>query len=214
MKILMPPSGRGPGLCIAHPWWGLNETIRAFGGALAAEGFVVGLPDVFQGRTAQSIEDAQVLADTAWTPDAPTVLSGALETLVEHPAVTSDRIGMVAFSLGGFHALGLAGRTDLPLGALVTYYAARALPDRHVPILSHFAQSEPFDSSETLQASADALTRAGAPSAVYFYGGTRHWFAEADRPEYDAAAAKLAFERTVAFLKYCLGGNSAGAKPR
>ena len=204
MDILLPPGGRGPGLCIAHPWWGVNSTIRAFGQALAGQGFVVALPDVFQGRTAQSIEDAQLLADTVWIPDAPTVLTDALKALAEHPAVTSERVAMVAFSMGGFFALGLAGRTDLPLAAIVTYYAARELPGRHVPILSHFSQSEPFDSNETLQASADALTRAGAPSAVHFYGGTRHWFAEADRPEYDAAAAQLAFERTVAFLRYCL----------
>ena len=115
MDILLPPSGRGPGVIVAHPWWGLNKTIRAFAAALAAERFVVGLPDVFQGKTASAIEDAQLLADTQWSPDMPTVLTGAIKTLAEHPAVTSPRIGIVAFSYGAFFALGLAGRSELPI---------------------------------------------------------------------------------------------------
>lgn len=204
MDVLVPKGGRGPGLCIAHPWWGVNGTIRAFGERLSSAGFVVGLPDTFQGRTARSIEDAQALADTAWTPDMTGVLASAMGTLATHPGVSAPRIGIVAFSYGGYYALGLAGRSDLPVGAIVTYYAARELPERHVPILAHFAQSEPFESNESMQAVADALARTGAPSEAHFYSGTRHWFAEADRPEYNPTAAELAFERTVAFLKYCL----------
>ena len=36
---------------------------------------------------------------------------------------------------------------------------------------------------------------------THTHSGTKHWFAEADRPEYDKTAADLAFGETVAFLK-------------
>ena len=62
MDILLPPSGTGPGVVVAHAWWGLNKTIRAYGMTLAAQGFVVALPDLFDGRLATTVEGAQELA--------------------------------------------------------------------------------------------------------------------------------------------------------
>lgn len=201
MDVLLPPSGNGPGVVVAHPWWGLNATIRNYAAALAQQGFVVALPDVFNGKVASSIEDAQALADTAWSPDATSTYCDALAVLADHPAVTSRAMGMVAFSYGGYFALGLAGRSDLPLAGIVAYYATRDLTAPHVPVLAHLAQTEPFESNESLEALAERLARAGAPSAAHFYASTSHWFAEADRPEYEPAAADLAFARTVAFLR-------------
>ena len=79
---------------------------------------------------------------------------------------------------------------------MVVYYATHPLPKERVPIMAHLAADDPYES----QADMDALA-ANLGDTAYTYLGTTHWFAEADRPEYNAAAATLAFERTVAFLR-------------
>lgn len=200
MDVLLPSVGRGPAVLVAHPWWGLNDTIRAYGASLAEAGFVVGLPDVFIGEIVTQIDDAEKLIRKHWEA-AGSRLTGPLRELLAHHAVTGTTAGAVGFSFGGYHLLEAIADPGLPLNRLVTYYATHSMPERHVPVLAHFAEDDPFESAADMAALSAALKSAGPPNASHYYAGTKHWFAEADRPEYDSAAAKLAFERTVAFLR-------------
>ena len=195
VDVLLPPSGKGPGVLVAHPWWGLNRTIRDYGEALAREGFVVGLPDLFAGETTTSIETAETLIRKHWDA-AGDRLDAAFVELGSHAAVTGARLGAVGFSFGGFHLLAQLGPKAWR-GPLVTYYATYPGTFEDTTMLAHFAEHDVHESD----ADRDAMIAAIAPNVAHIYPGTRHWFAEADRPEHDAAAAKLAFERTVAFLK-------------
>ena len=195
MDILVPQSGTGPGVLVAHAWWGLNRTIRGYAAALADQGFVVALPDLFAGDVTTSIETAETQIRKHWRM-AGKRLDAALEALGEHHAVAGNGLGAVGFSFGGFHLLEAIKRGDPRIARGVVYYATQSLPPRHVPIMAHLATDDPYES----QADMDALT-ARIGDTAHSYPGTRHWFAEADRPEYNAAAAALAFDRTVAFLR-------------
>ena len=66
--------------------------------------------------------------------------------------------------------------------------------------LFHFAEDDPFEPAESVAQMEQELQAAGRPVTVYTYPGTKHWFFEDNRPEYDAEAARLAWERTIAFL--------------
>ena len=195
MDIVLPPQGTGPGALVAHPWWGLNQTIRNYGAALAKEGFVVALPDLFAGDVTTSIDTAETLIRKHWeTADAR--LGAAFDELGRHHAVSGNGLSAVGFSFGGFHLLEAIERGDARIARLVVYYATHPLPAEHAPILAHLASDDPYES----QADMDVLT-ANLGANAYAYPGTKNWFAESDRPEYDKVAAELAFARTVAFLK-------------
>jgi carboxymethylenebutenolidase len=197
MDILMPPGGNGPGVLVAHPWWGLNQTIRDYGAALARDGFVVGMPDLFDGAVTDTIEGAQQQAQANW-PTATERLTRALDELASQ---TGGPVGAVGFSYGAFHLMRLL-ESDVPMRALAIYYATFSpLPARHAPVLAHLAEKDSEESMADMVALRDALAAAGPPNAAFIYPGMKHWFAEADRPEYAPDIAALAFQRTVAFLR-------------
>jgi len=201
MDIVLPPQGKGPGVVVAHPWWGLNQTIRDYGAALAKRGFVVGLPDLFGGKIVTDPGAAEELVDANW-PQAVPKLTGALAELGAHPAVTQPALGAVGFSFGGFQLLRMIGPETPNLHAVVAYYAAFVgnFNTGHTKVLAHFAETDAFDGPEAQKDMAEALAAANA-GVTHTHSGTKHWFAEADRPEYDKTAADLAFGETVAFLK-------------
>lgn len=201
MEIVLPPQGKGPGVLVAHPWWGLNQTILSYGATLAQQGFVVALPDLFDGAVTTDPADAEKLADANW-PQAVPKLTAALADLGRHPAVTQAGLGAVGFSFGGFQLLRLIGPEAPNLRAVVAYYAAHVgnFNSGSTKVLAHFAETDAFDGPEEQRDMAEALAAANA-GVTLLHSGTKHWFAEADRPEYDAAAAELAFGETVAFLK-------------
>ncbi len=67
--------------------------------------------------------------------------------------------------------------------------------------LGHFAENDPFEPPANVDELAKSLRDAGRSVTFYRYAGTGHWFFEPDRPEYNQAAANLAWDRTLIFLQ-------------
>jgi carboxymethylenebutenolidase len=103
--------------------------------------------------------------------------------------------------MGGHWALWLAQRDEVGAGAVVLYYAARAVSrGSPVPVLAHFAAADPFVSASGRRRMERSLLHAGWPYRSHDYPQTGHWFAESRHAAYHPAAAALALDRTRAFV--------------
>lgn len=107
--------------------------------------------------------------------------------------------------MGGHWALWLASRqqSSVPrVDAAVAYYGVRGCDFKAsvAQVQLHLAGDDPLVSAASVRATRRKLGAASRPLEVHQYPGARHWFAESDRPEYDAAAAALAWQRTESFL--------------
>ena len=58
--LAVPASGKEPVL-VLHAWWGLNETIKAFCDRLARAGFTAFALDLYHGKIAATIPEAEAL---------------------------------------------------------------------------------------------------------------------------------------------------------
>ncbi|MFN8465748.1 MAG: dienelactone hydrolase family protein [Caldilineaceae bacterium] len=208
--LALPPNGQGSPVLVLHAWWGLNDTIRNVCNRLAEAGFVVFAPDLYHGKVTDTIEGAESLSNALDSASAKADLAAAVAFLAEHesqvsPAGGEDKnIAVVGFSLGASFALHLSDSDPRRISAVVVFYGTRPgdYNRSRAVYLGHFAEQDEFEPQSEVEALEEALRDAGRLVTFYQYPGTGHWFFEPDRTTaYDAAAAELAWDRTLAFLK-------------
>lgn len=201
--VVAPPSGEGPGVMVLHGWWGLNPFVRRWCDRLADEGFVVIAPDLFDGRTADAPDEAEILLASMDVDAAVGLILSTSSTLRELP-ITEDRpIGVVGWSMGASLALWLATRAPEQVAAAAVYYGVQDVDFEPATcaVLGHFAEHDELVDEDSVVEMEAHLRLLDKDVEFHRYAGTGHWFAEDDRPAaYDPAAAKLAWDRTVAFL--------------
>jgi carboxymethylenebutenolidase len=196
------PARPSPGapVLLLHPWWGLNQTIRDLADRLAADGFTVMAPDLFNGTVLTTPADAKAFVTSLTPADGDHIRARVEDTLTHllaRPNVHAERAAIIGLSFGAMEGTEVASsRSDV--AALVCFYSGIFEAPPGVAYLGHFAEDDEFDDSAQVPDFEKTLSEG---SAAYVYPGTRHWFLEADRPEYNTDAAELAYSRTVAFLR-------------
>jgi carboxymethylenebutenolidase len=189
-----------PGVLVLHPWWGVNDDVRATAARLRGEGYEVSTPDLFHGRVATTIEEAKALSGEV-SRNSARAMSEIAEAHTKLSA-QADRVAVLAWSMGVWFSWQLAQAHPDRIRGLVSYYGygeiepGKSLP----PILGHFAENDEFEALEDVRSTEKALADGGHEAQFHVYPGTKHWFDEPSRPEYDKAASALAWDRTRAFL--------------
>jgi carboxymethylenebutenolidase len=197
-------TGKLPGVVVIHENRGLNPYIEDVARRLATEGYLAFAPDALTplgGYPGDEEKAAQMFAqlDAAKRTE-------DLVAAVDYLKKRSDSTGKVAaigFCFGGTTVNIIATRvTDL--AAAVPFYggqpSAEATARIKAPLLIHYAGND-----ERVNAGWPAFEAAlkanGVKYEQFTYPGTQHGFHNDSTPRYDEAAAKLAWSRTLAFLK-------------
>jgi len=122
--LARPASGSGPGVLVIQEWWGLDDSLKEMADRLAAAGFVALAPDLYHGQVAGHTEmDKAAKLMQALPPDrAGRDMSGAVDYLASHKAVTGGGVGVVGFCMGGMLSLIIAANRPDKVRAVVPFY--------------------------------------------------------------------------------------------
>jgi dienelactone hydrolase len=179
-----------------HHVQGLTDGVQAFADDLRQAGHTVHAPDLFDGKTFETIDEGMAFAQEA-----------GFGALVERGVVAAEGLSpatvYAGFSFGVMVAQQLAQTRSDARGALLMYGClpvsefGEAWPEG-VPVQVHGKEADPFF-AEDLEA-AQALAASTERAELFLYPGNEHLFADPSLPAYDAAAAALLTERVLAFL--------------
>jgi len=126
----------------------------------------------------------------------------------EFPFARLDGLGVVGFCYGGRLAL-LLGARAVDVDAVVAYHPGPFHTDEMKrlkgPVLVHQGTADHSLPEGQTAALIKNLKAQKILTEVYYYDGADHGFLAYTRPTYKADAAKLSWERTIAFLKKNLG---------
>jgi carboxymethylenebutenolidase len=131
----------------------------------------------------------------------------------------ANRVAVTGFCFGGRCALMFAATYPKEVRAVVPFYGNLKTPAFAgrkvdpvdvstritVPVQGHYAEQDPEIPLPQLKAFETALKKNNSDDQIFIYSGARHGFFSYIHPTYNAEAAKLAWQRTVAFLKENLG---------
>jgi len=204
--LVRPKAAKGkvPGIVVVHENRGLNPYIEDVARRVAKAGFIALAPDGLssvggypgnddKGRELQQKVDQQKLMNDFFA---------AIEYL-RASDLTTDKVGITGFCYGG--GVSNAASVAYPeLAAAVPFYGRQAKPEDvgriKAPLLFHFAETDP-NVNGTWPAYEAALKAAGTKYEAYIYPGTNHGFHNDSTPRYDEAAAKQAWDRTIAWFQ-------------
>jgi carboxymethylenebutenolidase len=193
---------KAPGVVVIQEWWGLNDQIKGVANRLSDLGHRALVPDLYRGQVTVEAAEANHLMTNLNFGDAATQdIRGA----VQHLKKTSPKVGVVGFCMGG--ALTVLSTVFVKeLDAASSWYGfppegAADVKTISIPLQMHFAEQDQFFTPEQARALEGKLKEGKVKYETYWYKANHGFGNETNLiGTYDAAAAKLAWQRTTDFL--------------
>ncbi|WP_030564416.1 dienelactone hydrolase family protein [Streptomyces aureocirculatus] len=184
-------------IMLFHSAYGLRPAVHAAADQLRAAGHEVWTPDLFEGRTFETVEEGLAFREELGTDE-------LLKRAVLAAAPYSER-GLVyaGFSLGAATAQTLALGDDKARGLLLLHGTSDIAENASVadlPVQLHVAEPDAFETDDWLSAWYLRMGRAGADVEVYRYPGAGHLYTDPDLDDYDAEAAEATWRTALGFL--------------
>lgn len=204
--LAVPAGGKGPGVIVIQEYWGLVGHIKSVADRFAEAGFTTLAPDLYKGKQAEEPDEASKMMMALDIEEVAQVLSRAAEWLAGQPSVSSEKVGVIGFCMGGQLSLFTACLSP-HIGACADFYGIhpKVKPDfekLQAPVLGIFAEKDHLATPEAVRALDEQLTALGKPHTFKTYSGTDHAFFNDRRPEvYDAEAASDAWQRVTSFFE-------------
>ncbi|WP_033290295.1 dienelactone hydrolase family protein [Amycolatopsis jejuensis] len=211
LPVWLPEGGTGPGLLLVHEIFGLDGYLRSVAEELAADGYVVAVPDLFwrthpgwsSAHDDQGVAASMAVADKFDHADGITDLTSALAHLRGLPEV-SGKVGALGFCLGGSLSFQLAAQADPD--AVVSYYGftvsanLHLLPQISCPVQIQFGGKDQFIPRDAV-AEVERAVAGRANIEMYVEELAGHAFLNHSAPQFhQPEPAARAWQRTQEFL--------------
>jgi carboxymethylenebutenolidase len=194
-----------PAVVVVHEIFGLNPHIQDVTRRFAKEGFLALAPDALSQSGGTPADGSEAMTKIRELDAEKTTKNfvAAVKYLKTYP-LSTGKVGCTGFCWGGAMTNQVAVN-EPTLDAAVPYYGRQPVAEDvqkiKAPMLIHYAGDD-ARINEGIPAFEEALKKAGIEYKIYLYEGAKHGFNNDSAPErYNEQAAKLAWERTIAFFK-------------
>jgi dienelactone hydrolase len=181
-----------------HHAQGQTSGFIAFADELRRAGHTVHTPDLYNGRTFETLNEGVAYAEEIGFGD---VIERGVRAADELPS----ELVYAGFSLGVLPAQKLAETRPGARGALL-FHSCVAISEfgsswpADVPVQVHAMEADPFFVDEGDLDAARTLVESAEHAELFLYPGDQHLFADISLPSYDASAAALLSRRVLDFL--------------
>ena len=204
---LVQPAGNGPwpAVLVIHENRGLNPYIEDVARRAAVDGFLALAPDGLSplGGYPGNDDDVRAMQAKLDQPKLRMDMLNSAKFLKAHQ-LSTKKLGVTGFCWGGGTTNWLATQLGFDMQAGAPYYGiaadTAAASKIKSPLLVHLAEQD-ARINESYPTYEQELKKAGVRYEIHMYPGTQHGFHNNSTPRYNEAAAKLSWERTVAFFK-------------